>query len=127
MSSSKLVSSALLFLVGLYLVWRFSREKASSAAAEQEDDDEADEWACATGRATGKKQQRPSILFVGPLGFTGGAVDALGGGGWGPVATSGLLAHGSLSPSRVIGTVSLSEFFVTVAAVRRLPLPCLSP
>ena len=44
-------------------------------------------------------------------------VDALGGGGWGPVATSGLLAQGGLPPATAIGTVSLSEFFVTVAAV----------
>ena len=44
-------------------------------------------------------------------------VDVTGGGGWGPVATSGLLAEGRLLPSRVIGTVSASEFFVTVSAV----------
>ena len=35
-------------------------------------------------------------------------IDVAGGGGWGPVATSGLLAEGRLLPANVIGTVSLS-------------------
>ena len=64
-----------------------------------------------------KGSTSPPLTFLGPLGLIGGFVDATGGGGWGPVATSGLLADGRLSPSRAIGTVSASEFFVTVAAV----------
>ena len=69
------------------------------------------------GDASAKRAAPPSAAFLVPLGFVGGAVDALGGGGWGPVATSGLLAEGGLPPAQAIGTVSLSEFFVTVAAV----------
>lgn len=49
---------------------------------------------------------------VGPLGLAGGFLDAAGGGGWGPVVTSNLLAQGS-EPRYTIGTVNTVEFFVT--------------
>lgn len=55
-------------------------------------------------------------LFLGPLGFVGGLVNATGGGGWGPVVTSTLLTTGPATPRRVIGSVSASEFVVTVSA-----------
>ena len=48
------------------------------------------------------------------LGFAGGFSDALGGGGWGPVVTSTLLASGH-DTRKTIGTVNTVEFFVTVA------------
>ena len=51
-----------------------------------------------------------------PLGITGGFLDASGGGGWGPVTTSTLMASGRLKPRTIIGTVSGSEFIVSVAA-----------
>ena len=52
---------------------------------------------------------------TGFLGFSGGFFDAFGGGGWGPIVTSTLLAKGRKS-NYVVGTVSLAEFFVTLAA-----------
>lgn len=55
-----------------------------------------------------------SPRFVAPLGLTGGFLDAIGGGGWGPIVTSTLLGAGQ-APRYVLGTVALSEFFVTVA------------
>jgi len=51
--------------------------------------------------------------YVEPLGLAGGFLDAAGGGGWGPVVTSNLLAQGA-SPRKTIGTVSTTEFFLTV-------------
>jgi uncharacterized protein len=48
-----------------------------------------------------------------PLGLVGGFLDAAGGGGWGPIVTSNLLVQGG-APRQVIGTVSASEFFLTV-------------
>jgi uncharacterized membrane protein YfcA len=42
----------------------------------------------------------------------GGFLDAIGGGGWGPIVTSNLLSQGN-SPGTVIGTVNTAEFFVT--------------
>lgn len=52
---------------------------------------------------------------TGFLGFAGGFLDAFGGGGWGPIVTSTLLSRGKKS-KYVVGTVSLAEFFVTMAA-----------
>lgn len=49
-----------------------------------------------------------------PLGFTGGACDAIGGGGWGPVVASTLIANGQ-KPKKVVGSVNAAEFFVTAA------------
>lgn len=49
-----------------------------------------------------------------PLGFLGGFMDALGGGGWGPIVTSTLLARGN-EPRFTVGSVNLTEFFVTTA------------
>lgn len=48
-----------------------------------------------------------------PLGLFGGFMDAAGGGGWGPVVASNLLAQGT-EPRRTIGTVNAAEFFVTI-------------
>lgn len=48
-----------------------------------------------------------------PLGVTGGFLDAIGGGGWGPIVTCSLIGQGT-SPRYAIGSVSLSEFFVTL-------------
>jgi siroheme synthase-like protein len=62
-----------------------------------------------------KKIAKQKIKNVGLLGFTGGFLDAFSGGGWGPIVTSTLLSKGRKS-SYVIGTVSLSEFFVTFSA-----------
>jgi uncharacterized membrane protein YfcA len=48
------------------------------------------------------------------LGFVGGLLDALGGGGWGPIVTSTLVGRGQ-EPRRAIGSVNRAEFFVTLA------------
>lgn len=49
-----------------------------------------------------------------PLGFAGGFLDAAGGGGWGPVVTSSMVASGE-DVRRTIGTVNAAEFIVTIA------------
>lgn len=49
-----------------------------------------------------------------PLGLAGGFLDATGGGGWGPVVTSTLLASDH-DVKKSIGTVNTAEFVVTVA------------
>jgi uncharacterized protein len=49
-----------------------------------------------------------------PIGLGGGFLDALGGGGWGAMVTSTLVAKGE-EPRSSIGSVSASEFFVTLA------------
>ena len=54
-------------------------------------------------------------VLVSVLGSIGGFLDAIGGGGWGPVVTTTLVAHGR-NPRLTIGSVILSEFFVALAS-----------
>lgn len=49
------------------------------------------------------------------LAFVGGFCDAVGGGGWGPVVTTTLIANGE-DVKTTIGSVNLAEFFVTICA-----------
>lgn len=48
------------------------------------------------------------------VGFGGGALDAAGGGGWGPIVTTSLIGRGH-EPKGVIGSTSVTEFVVTLA------------
>jgi len=52
--------------------------------------------------------------YLGVLGVIGGFFDAIGGGGWGPIVTTTLVARGK-HPRYAIGSVNFSEFFVTFA------------
>ena len=52
--------------------------------------------------------------FLVPLGLVAGLMDAIGGGGWGPVGTPTLLASGRMEPRKVIGSIDTSEFVVAV-------------
>jgi hypothetical protein len=87
--------AGILLLLGVYVLVRFS----SRAVARR----------VVTG-------PRPGGRFLGPLGLIAGFLDASGGGGWGPVATSSLLASGRLEPRKVVGSVDTSEFVVALAA-----------
>jgi uncharacterized membrane protein YfcA len=57
----------------------------------------------------------PTFTVAPPLGLVGGFLDASGGGGWGPVVSSTLIGSGH-APRSVVGSVNLTEFFVTTAA-----------
>jgi uncharacterized protein len=59
---------------------------------------------------------RLSKRFLAPLGLVGGAVDAIGEGGWGPVGTTSLLSSARLEPRKGVGSIDTSEFVVAVAA-----------
>jgi uncharacterized membrane protein YfcA len=65
-------------------------------------------------RAAGHRYPSGKIKRVGVLGFFAGLLDAIGGGGWGPLATSTLLARGGDTRTS-IGTVNAAEFSVTLA------------
>jgi uncharacterized membrane protein YfcA len=54
-------------------------------------------------------------IWTAPVGFVAGFLDASGGGGWGPVATSTLVGSGH-APRMAIGSVNTTEFLVTIAA-----------
>lgn len=64
-------------------------------------------------RAAGRWMPKGEIRRVPVLGFFAGLLDASGGGGWGPVATSTLLAGGGQART-TIGTVNAAEFVVTL-------------
>jgi len=86
--------AAILFFLGLYILIRFSRPRRIVA-----------------------RDSRPlKARFLAPLGAVAGAVDAMGGGGWGPIGTSSLLSSGRLEPRKVIGSIDTSEFLVTLGA-----------
>ncbi|MEO8583737.1 MAG: TSUP family transporter [Flavitalea sp.] len=62
-----------------------------------------------------RKAKPQKVKRVGWLAGAGGFLDSFGGGGWGPLVTSTLISKGR-TPRYVIGSVSISEFFVTLAS-----------
>ena len=78
--------SAYLLLLGVLIVWKAISSRESTGA-------------------------EPSRVV--PLGFFGGLLDSIGGGGWGPIVTSTLIGQGT-KPRYAIGSVNLAEFFVTL-------------
>lgn len=84
----------LLLSLGLYVLYRFLR----------------------LGGRRPHFKPRPSPVFLAPLGVVAGLVDAIGGGGWGPVGTTSLLSSGRLEPRKVVGSIDTSEFVVAVGA-----------
>ena len=48
------------------------------------------------------------------LGFFAAFIDAMGGGGWGPICTPTLVVTGT-EPNKAVGSVNLAEFFITIA------------
>jgi uncharacterized membrane protein YfcA len=61
-----------------------------------------------------KVHKNASKVRLVPLGLVGGFFDAIGGGGWGPIVTTTLVANGN-TPRYAIGSVNSAEFFVTIA------------
>ena len=62
-----------------------------------------------------KKPQQKKFKRYRLLAGVGGFFDSFGGGGWGPIVTSTLINTGR-SHNYAVGTVSLTEFFVTLAS-----------
>jgi uncharacterized membrane protein YfcA len=58
---------------------------------------------------------KKKFRHFGWLAGAGGFLDSFGGGGWGPIVTATLITKGR-TPRFVVGSVSLTEFFVTVAS-----------
>lgn len=61
----------------------------------------------------GRVPAAPTAARVEALGLVGGFMDAIGGGGWGPIVTSTLVGRGH-EPRMAIGSVNRAEFFVTI-------------
>ncbi|MHA6246794.1 sulfite exporter TauE/SafE family protein [Pontibacter sp. CAU 1760] len=61
------------------------------------------------------RKEGVEVKNVAPLAIFGGFMDSIGGGGWGPIVSSTLMARGN-SPRFTIGSVNLAEFFVALAS-----------
>ena len=94
LSNAKIFISTLLLFLGFLLLYRNLFQSESLV--------------------NGPEISNPRYLSF--LGFTGGFVDASGGGGWGPIVTPTLLATTKTEPRKIIGTVSAAEFIVAVCA-----------
>jgi uncharacterized membrane protein YfcA len=86
--------SLLLLSLGVYVVYRFLR----------------------LGGRRPTFRGRVKARFLVPVAAVAGTMDAIGGGGWGPVGTSSLLAWGRLEPRKVVGSIDTAEFVVAVGA-----------
>jgi uncharacterized membrane protein YfcA len=60
----------------------------------------------------GNHSEEKVTSHISILGAIGGFFDAIGGGGWGPIVTTTLVARGNSTRS-TIGSVNSSEFFIT--------------
>lgn len=66
-------------------------------------------------KALRKNKLRKKIKHLFPLALFGGFLDSVGGGGWGPIVSSTLIARGR-NPRYTIGSVNLAEFFVALSS-----------
>jgi uncharacterized protein len=66
-------------------------------------------------KCLGKIIRKKPIKKLGLLAATGGFLDSIGGGGWGPIVSSTLIANGR-NPIYTVGSVNLTEFFVSFAS-----------
>lgn len=66
-------------------------------------------------KALKKDKIREKIKRIFPLALIGGFLDSIGGGGWGPIVSSTLIARGR-NARYTIGSVNLTEFFVSLAS-----------
>lgn len=66
-------------------------------------------------KAFGQFPPRHVTTHLGPLAFCGAFVDAIGGGGWGPIVASNLIVRGN-DVRETVGSVNAVEFFVTLAS-----------
>jgi uncharacterized membrane protein YfcA len=66
-------------------------------------------------KALKKLKEKKKIKGIGILAFFGAFLDSIGGGGWGPIVSSTLIARGR-NLRYTIGSVNLAEFFITLAS-----------
>ncbi|MBN1425153.1 sulfite exporter TauE/SafE family protein [Candidatus Fermentibacteria bacterium] len=96
--------AGILLVMGIIVIWRFV------ARGEVDETPSADEKSQIGPNGAGLSRMRLTVV-----GFVAAALDAFGGGGWGPVTTPTLLLGHNVKPHRVVGSVNMSEFFVTTA------------
>jgi len=92
--------AAFLIIMGIIVLYRFIRPAKVSSTSRL---------------SAALSDPKVSHKKIAVLGFVAAFFDAMGGGGWGPIATPGLILTETEEPRKVIGTVNLAEFFVTIA------------
>jgi hypothetical protein len=97
----RVVVAGILLVLGILIVARFARSRPRIHAVPS-----------------------PRRLLL--IGFPAAFIDALGGGGWGPIATPSLVMS-DVDPAKAVGTVNAVEFFVTltISAVFLATLPAI--
>lgn len=100
-AATRVVVAGILLVLGTMIVVRFARPRRQSHAV-------------------------PSVRRLLAIGFPAAFIDALGGGGWGPIATPTLVMS-NVEPAKAVGTVNTVEFFVTlvISAVFLAALPAI--
>jgi len=91
--------ASFLLAMGLVILYRFVPNRASSSSK----------------LSIVLSNPRFSSRKIVGLGLVASFLDAVGGGGWGPIATPGLILTENEEPRKVIGTINLAEFFITIA------------
>jgi uncharacterized membrane protein YfcA len=89
----KIIVGSVLSVMGIIIIYRFVRKHKSTA------------------KISNKKYSTNKLAI---LGFFAAFIDAIGGGGWGPVCTPTLVISGT-DPKKAIGSVNLAEVFVSLA------------
>lgn len=74
-------------------------------------------WCALKGRSEKHRETRLSARQLAVLGVAGGALDAFGGGGWGPTCTSVLMSADGREGRQQIGSVNAAEFATAIAIV----------
>jgi uncharacterized protein len=66
-------------------------------------------------KAVKKLKDKRKVKRIGILAFFGAFLDSIGGGGWGPIVSSTLIAQGR-NVKYTVGSVNLAEFFITLTS-----------
>lgn len=66
-------------------------------------------------KAVKKLKDKRKVKRIGILAFIGAFLDSIGGGGWGPIVSSTLIAQGR-NVKYTVGSVNLAEFFITLSS-----------
>jgi len=98
-STTRPFVAGFLLILGVVMLYRFIPLKRASSPSRL---------------STALSDPKVSSKKISALGFIAAFFDAVGGGGWGPIATPGLILTENEEPRKVVGTVNLAEFFITI-------------
>lgn len=96
--------AGLLLILGIVVLYRFISQKAPAQVPEAD-----------TLRTMNSSLLAKLSVKLPVLGLIAGFTDAVGGGGWGAITTPSLILSENIEPRKVVGTVNLAKFFITIA------------